>query len=102
MDATLLPHILAKLDMIREHQIREGEALNEVRHLLRNQPQSQPSTVTGIVSSRLEKWLFSLRPLAAGAGMMVRHAIAVATIVYMAKSGQEDKIWPYVNWLLGM
>lgn len=104
MDGTILPHVLSKLDQIREHQIKEGEAMSEIRHLLRSLPaqSAAPATMLGVASSRLEGWLLSAKPWAIGAAMLARHAVAVATIAWMVKSGQEDKALVYINWLLGL
>ncbi len=107
MDATMIPHVLSKLDAIREHQVKEGEALKDIRDLLRQASAPlaappAPATVTGLVSSRLEGWIFSMKPIIAFAHMAVKHAVAVGTIWYLAKTGQGDKIGPYVGWLLGM
>lgn len=108
MDA-ITTHVLSKLDLIREHQIKEGAALDEIRHLLR-QPAPQvamvaaqaPATMSAVVASKVETWLLRMTPLTSLLHMCIRHAIAVGTIVYLTRSGQADKALPYVNWLLGM
>lgn len=107
MDATTT-HVLSKLDQIREHQIKEGEALSEIRHLLRQSPAplaamaAAPATMGAVVASKVETFISRMTPLTSLLHMMIRHAIAVGTIVYLTKSGQADKALPYVNWLLGM
>jgi hypothetical protein len=109
MDATMLPHVLAKLDVIREHQIKEGEALSEIRHLLRQSPAplaAAPATVKEVVASKAGSWVENLisnmTPLTSLFLVLLKHAVAVGTIAWMVKNGQGDKALPYINWLLGM
>lgn len=107
MDEIMLPHVLSRLDAIREQQIRDSEAVSEMRHLLRQPAPALKSavaqtTVVAAVTSRMEAWLLSLKPIALLFTMGVKHAVAVGTIWYMIKTGQGDKIAPYVSWLLGM
>ncbi len=93
-------YLLMKLDKI-EDLVRIEAA--EIRKILTDRGQTAtPATLTSVLSARIEKWVFSLKPLAAGAAMVVKHAIAVATIVYMAKGGSLGAVEPYVQWLLGM
>jgi hypothetical protein len=86
-------YTLMKLDKIED-------MIREVRQLLLDR-QTTPSTVTGIVSSRLEKWLFSFRPLAILLFSAVRQAVAVAVIVHMARGGSLGPMEPYINYFLG-
>lgn len=83
MEANLLPYILEKLDRIREHQIKEGEAMAEVRMLLKTAPSHMKEQKSSF-PSLLKSWLELLQPLGA---MMIRHAITVLLVIYMVKEG---------------
>ena len=86
-------YTLMKLDKIED-------LIREVRQLIMEKPSG--GTVSGIVSTRIERWIFSLKPLAAGTAMIVRHVAAVATIWYLIRSGQAEQADPYIRYLLGL
>src|SRR5688572_4044916 len=94
MAGTSTDYTLMKLDKIED-------MIREVRQILQDRPSQPPSTVGHLVSTRLERWLLSLKPLYMALSAAGRQAISVAVIVYMAKGGSLGPAEPYVRYLLG-
>lgn len=61
-----------------------------------------PVTITAIASSRLEKWIFSLKPLVAMLGVAGRQTINTMVIIYMARGGSLGPMEPYIKYLIGI
>jgi hypothetical protein len=108
MDATMIPHVLSKLDQIREHQVKEGEALRDIRELLK-QPLSAPPTSAPLVSSHSPgrtiaalDWLLSTNSLTWLLRTFWRFLPTAATLVYLKATGQSDKIIAYLNTFVGL
>lgn len=88
MDTTFTLHILSKLDLLREEQIRISERMNrnlqqmeEVLQLLRGTKTSRPPETEPF---NLKKWLGLLKPLLA---IVVQSAAGVLAVAYALKGG---------------
>jgi hypothetical protein len=98
MGDTPTDYTLMKLDKIED-------LVRELKHLLLAQaeaPTATAPTMTGIVSSRLEKWIFSLKPLAVMLSVAGRQTINTLVIIYMARGGSLGPMEPYIRYLIGI
>lgn len=101
MDATMAAHVLQKLDMIREDQIRELERVDEIREILRARPSEAPAPMAALPVEPAVK-LFSMNSVMWLSRFLIKHGPILLTILYMKATGQDEKILIYVNGLLGI
>lgn len=104
-----LDKILAKVEVIREDQIRGLERVSEIRALLRP-PEASPSPLPPpaplpIVTTA--SWTEKIVPMGMGAATWVvrfvwKNLPTLGTILYLKATGQDEKILLYVNGLLGL
>lgn len=88
-----------KLDKIED-------LVRDVKLILLAQPSSPPvaaqATVAEIVSSRLPKWIFSLKPLGVMLAVAGRQTVNTMVILYMARGGSLGPMEPYIKYLIGI
>ena len=109
-----LDRILAKIEAIREDQVRAIEMLREVQHLVRTPtpsvlptamntslaPTAQPTEVE--TTTKVLRWLMSTKPLMWLLQAFWKHLPTLGAIIYMKATGQDEKVMAYLNGLLGI
>lgn len=109
MDATMLPHVLTRIDQVRESQVKIETQNGEILNLLRS-PSSvsslavveAPIATTATIGTRIGQLLTTIKDLLAGAKAFIQHIAAVGTGWYLMHTGQFEAALPYVRWLLGL
>ncbi len=101
-----LETILAKVEAIREDQIRGLERVNEIREALRQPIQAtaqpaQPSKDAVSAPTRMN-WAWAGKASVWFAQTFWKHLPTLGGLIYLKATGQDEKITAYIGSLFGL